>query len=110
MRKAFDRVWHSGLFAKLSKVGIAGGPSRWFEDYVSNRQQRVVINGQTSEWGDTLAGVPQGSVLGPPKIKSVLLTKKKVNDPIPLVMVDWSVVEDATSHKHLGVTLSKDQN
>ena len=50
--------------AKLSKAEITGGLLKWFEDYLSNRQQRVVINGQTSELGVILAGVPQGSVLG----------------------------------------------
>ena len=34
--KAFDRLWHSGLLAKLSKVGIDDGFLRWFEDYLSN--------------------------------------------------------------------------
>ena len=42
--------------------------------------------------------------------KSLLLTRKKVNDPIPPAMVDGYMVEDVTSHKHLGVTLSKDLN
>ena len=42
---------------------ITGGLLWWFEDYFSNRQQSFAINGQTSEWGDILAGVPQGSVL-----------------------------------------------
>ena len=37
----------------------------WFKDYLSERKQRVVINGQESEWGEISAGVPQGSVLGP---------------------------------------------
>ena len=63
--KAFDRVWHVGLLAKLSRVGITGTLLRWFENYLSNRQQRVVINGQESPWGTIKAGVPQGSVLGP---------------------------------------------
>ena len=40
---------------------MAGGLLKWFEDYLSNRLQRVVINGQTSEWGDILASKPQES-------------------------------------------------
>ena len=63
--KAFDRVWHTGLLAKLSKIGITGNLLNWFQDYLTERKQRVVINGQASEWGTIEAGVPQGSVLGP---------------------------------------------
>ena len=62
--KAFDRVWHKGILHKLQKAGI-DGTFLWFESYLSDRRQRVVINGQTSEWGDVSAGVPQGAVLGP---------------------------------------------
>ncbi len=63
--KAFDKVWHKGLIAKLQKCGIQGRLLDWFIDYLSDRFQRVVINGQHSEWGQIKAGVPQGSVLGP---------------------------------------------
>ena len=63
--KAFDRVWHRGLLYKLKKSGIRGGLLEWFKNYLSDRLQRVIINGQVSEWLEILAGVPQGSVLGP---------------------------------------------
>ena len=34
-------------------------------DFLNNRKQRVVLNGQTSHWIDVKAGVPQGSIMGP---------------------------------------------
>ena len=63
--KAFDRVWHLGLIYKLKLAGINGNLLGWSTDYLSDRYQRVVINGQYSDWGEINAGVPQGSVLGP---------------------------------------------
>ena len=57
--KAFDRVWHKGLLYKLQKCGISGNILGWFSNYLSNRQQRVVIEGQFSEFIEINAGVPQ---------------------------------------------------
>ena len=65
MSKAFDKVWHEGLMFKLKQNGISGNLLNLFESYLSNRKQRVMINGSESDWGKIDAGVPQGSVLGP---------------------------------------------
>ena len=63
--KAFDRVWHDGLIFKLKRCGVAGQLLSLIESFLDDRKQRTVLNGRCSNWGDILAGVPQGSTLGP---------------------------------------------
>ena len=63
--KAFDKVWHEGLIFKLKQKGIPGNLQNLLCDFLRNRKQRVLLNGQVSDWSDVNAGVPQGSILGP---------------------------------------------
>ena len=61
--KAFDKVWHEGLIFKLKTYGVEGKLIMLLENYLKNRNQRVVLNGLNSSWKRILAGVPQGSVI-----------------------------------------------
>ena len=63
--KAFDKVWHDGLIYKLKSYGVEKNLLNLIQNYLTNRQQRVLLNGRTSKLTNILAGVPQGSVLGP---------------------------------------------
>ena len=62
--KAFDKVWHQGLLLKLKINGILENLLKIMEDFLVNRYQRVVLNGQAYEWAAANVGVPQGSIFG----------------------------------------------
>ena len=48
-RKAFNSVPHKILLLKLERLGIWRNVLKWIPSFLSNRSQRVVINGQSSE-------------------------------------------------------------
>ena len=63
--RAFNRVWHAGLLHRLEKNGIKGNMLAGIKNYLKDRQQRVCLNGQYSDWRTILAGIPQGSIASP---------------------------------------------
>ena len=64
MVKAFDRVPHQKLLYKLRFFGFRDPLLSWIEDYLTNRQHRVMIERMASQWKPVTSGVPQGSLIG----------------------------------------------
>ena len=65
--KAFNSLLHTCLLIKLRAYGICGDlyNCSWLCDYLTERKQQVVLNGESSSWTTIISAVPQGSVLGP---------------------------------------------
>ena len=63
--KAFDHIHHPILISKLQANGVDPILVNWFAAFLHNRQQRVKLKGETSQWHQTNGGVPQGSLSGP---------------------------------------------
>lgn len=63
--KAFDKVPHARLIQKLWYYNLDKNVIGWIKSFLSQRTQRVLVDGCQSEDAAVLSGVPQGTVLGP---------------------------------------------
>ena len=65
LSKAFNSLPHDLIVNSLLSVGVCGILHTWFVSYLTNRKQRVVLDGFSSDTVKVTSGVPQGSILGP---------------------------------------------
>jgi hypothetical protein len=95
LKKAFDTCDHKILLSKLHNIGVRGTELRWFENYLSDRNQYVYINNVSSPMMKILKGVPQGSILGPILFLIYINDLPKCTNMFSLLFADDTTLSDS---------------
>ena len=64
-KKAFDRVWHDGLFSVLQQYGVPRKLINIIRDLYSKAKSCIRVNNNLTDWFETTIGVWQGCLLSP---------------------------------------------
>ena len=90
--KAFDRIGYNVLMEKLLDLGVRTSLIPWIISFLSNRRQRVKLDGSISDWLPITPGVPQGTKLGP-ILFLVMINHLNIRDPESCT---WKYVDDVS--------------
>ena len=88
---AFDCVWYNGILSKLNQIQIKGTTLKLLGSYLTDRKAKTIVDSQSSDELPIIAGVPQGSRLGP------LLVIIYINDLIDNLNTEGLIYADDTT-------------
>jgi len=60
--KAFDTVPHNKILHKLDQYGIKDSIHTWLRNFLTTRQMRTIVEGETSEETTVDSGVPRNRI------------------------------------------------
>ncbi|CAB4029518.1 Hypothetical predicted protein, partial [Paramuricea clavata] len=89
LKKAFDSVSHNIICKKLGKTNINPYVINWIRNFLTDRRQRVIVNGIETNYVDINKGVPQGTVLGP-FLFSLMINDLTVKGPNNNILVKFA--------------------
>ena len=121
IRKPFERVWHKGLLNKLENIGIQGSYNcYWIKHYLTDRKQRVVIESAHSKWRTIKVIMLNNDMaihawstkwlvnFNPKKTETTTITRKINKHVYPPLIMNNTIINKVTEHKHLGLEISND--
>lgn len=106
IEKAFDTVWHGGLIYKLHEIGIPLYLIKILQSYLKNRTFKVQINEAHSKLQSVVAGVPQGSILGPALFIYYINDIPRHNDTILTLFADDTGILSASKKQKISIRQS----
>ena len=106
--KAFDKVSHQKLVWKMNRYGICGKTNAWVNSFLTDRTQRVLVEGEQSSVAPVSSGVPQGSVLGPCLFLLYINDMPEGIDSTVRLFADDTIIYTALKPKSNSITLQQD--
>ena len=89
LKKVFDSVSHNIVCKKLEKTNINPYITNWIVNFLSDRRQRVIVNGIETNYVEVNKGVPQDTVLAP-FLFSLMINDLTVKDPDNNLLVKFA--------------------
>ncbi len=96
LSKAFDKVPHNLLLLKLNSYGISGSLLSWFSSYLTDRYQRVVLDGVYSDWLPITSGYWLLVLSCSLSTSTISLATPIPNPPLPCLPMTPNFIDQST--------------